>query len=168
MPPKSRLELRPADPEETALVARIIREAFRPVADRLGITREALPHYAGFETAAHLRKFNEQRGIRMYLLLEDGLPVGCGGWSPDWESEGRAWINRIAVRPRYQGKGFGKVIVRKLEQELRRRKFQRARLGCIPDLERFYGSMGYEKVDSRRFEGWPVEVLFMEKEIGVR
>ncbi|MEN6548585.1 MAG: GNAT family N-acetyltransferase [Armatimonadia bacterium] len=160
-----RAELRPAMPEQVALMARIIRKAFGPVAQQWGITREKLPNYASFETAAHLRKHMVERRITMFVLYEDDLPVGCGGCSPDQEVPAKGWLNRVAVPPANQGQGRGKLLVRLLEEELRRRGYTRVRLGCLPHLKGFYEALGYEVMGSWHIENWPADLLQMERDL---
>jgi predicted N-acetyltransferase YhbS len=160
-----RVELRPATPEQVALMARIIRKAFGPVARQWGITREKLPNYAGFETAAHLRKHMAERRITMFVLYEDDLAIACGGCSPDEEVPSKGWLNRVAVPPAHQGKGRGKLLVRLLEEELRKRGYLRVRLGCLPHLQGFYEALGYEVMGSWHIEDWPADLLCMEHDL---
>lgn len=160
-----RVELRPATPEQVALMARIIRKAFGPVARQWGISREKLPNYASFETAAHLRKHMVERRITMFVLYEDDLAIACGGCSPDQEVPSKGWLNRVAVPPANQGKGRGKLLVRLLEEELRKRGYLRVRLGCLPHLQGFYEALGYEVMGSWHIENWPADLLYMEHDL---
>lgn len=159
------LHFREATPEDFVLLARIIRSAFRPVAVRLGFDREKLPNYAAFESAAHLREHVRDRQITMFLLEVDGQAVACGGCSPDREVADKGWVNRVAVRPKWQSKGLGRAMVAFLHDELRRRGYKRVRLGCLPHLEPFYASFGYQVVEKRQLEHWPEDLLFMEMDL---
>lgn len=159
------LTFRQAGPEDFALMARIIRSAFGPLAVRFGFDREVLPNYAAFESTAHLREHVRERQITMFVLEVDGRAVACGGCSPDREVADKGWVNRVAVRPKWQSRGIGRAMVSFLHDELRRRGFRRVRLGCLPHLEGFYASFGYQVVETRQLEGWPQVLLFMEADL---
>ncbi len=158
------LMFRPATEDDLPLMAEIIREAFVPVAERLGINQESVPYFPAYETPQGLRQHLDEWDIRMIMLLVDGEVVGCGGWSPDAEGEPRGWLARIAVRPACQGRGYGTALVRRLEEELRRHGYRRVRLAHA-DLHHFYERLGYETVETKYSEKWRNHMTFQDKDL---
>ncbi len=158
------LDFRPATEDDLPVMAEMVREAFDPVGKRLGIDRHNTPHFAAYETAESLREQLARWNIRMFLLVVDGVAVGCGGWSPDAEGAPRGWLARIAVRPAWQGRGYGRMIVRRLEDELRREGFTRVRLAHA-DLHRFYERLGYRTMETKEMQSWGGTLTYTEKDL---
>jgi diamine N-acetyltransferase len=162
------LEFKRAAETDYPLVVSVIRDAFMPVAERMGVTEEDVPRYAAFESVPRLTMWIAEHSVHMFLLFENGCPVGCGGCSPDITDARKGWLNRIAVRPSCQGKGYGKVVVTSLEDELRRQGYTRARLGHVsPDhkLHTFYQRLGYETAHVEPSKTWGMEITYMEKDL---
>jgi len=140
----------------------IIREAFGPVAERLGLTQDKALQFAAYETVESLRSHLSKWGIQMLLLLVDDAVVGCGGWSPDGKGKPLGWLARIAVLPAYQGRGYGTLIVERLEDELRKAGFPRAQL-AHSDPHEFYERLGYQTVETKQLEDWQIGLTYMQK-----
>ena len=160
----SDLIFRPATGDDLPLMAEIIREAFEAVAERLRLDQEKSPHFPAYETAEGLQQHLDEWDIRMFLLLVDGAVIGCGGWSPDAEGDSRGWLARIAVRPTYQGRGYGSALVGRLEEELRRHGYPRARVAHA-DLHHFYERLGYETVETKYSEKWQMSFSYQDKDL---
>lgn len=159
---------RPATEDDIEVLVEIIRIAFAPVAEMLGVTEETLPDFPAFTTVERLREYIEKHGVRMFLFCTGAGAVACGGWSPDRTGEPKAWLNRIAVPPDYRGRGYGKGMVQFLEEETRKAGFKRARLGHVtPDtlLHAFYEHLGYETVGSSMSKSGQLEITCMEKDV---
>ena len=71
----------------------------------------------------------------------DGEPVAAGRlrFLGDW-----AKLERIAVRPRWRGRGLGREVVEFLLTEARRRGYQRFTMHAQVHLVDFYRELGFE------------------------
>ena len=160
--------LAPATEDEIPLVVEIIREAFGPVAQRLGILEEDVPRYAAFESVPRMTMWMAEHEVTMFLLWDGEEAVGCGGCSADKDDPTRGHLNRIAVRPGCQGKGYGKAVVIGLEDELRKRGLVGVTLAHVspdPPLHAFYEGLGYRTIGVEPSTLWGVELTFMEKDL---
>lgn len=160
----SELALRKASEEDLPLLVEIIREAFAPVAEELGLTQEGAPRYPAFQTVETLRRYMREREVRMFLLLVHGSAVGCGGWRGDSECQAGARLVRIAVRPAYQRRGYGGTIVRKLEEEVRKHGLRRASLETSGPF-RFYRRLGYRPAEGEQTAVVESSVILMVKDL---
>ncbi len=158
--------IRPATDDDYPIAAAIIGAAFAPQAEALGITPESVPSFAAFMTPESLRDYVRYRDLSLFLLTLAGEAAACGACSPDSGIPGKGWLNRIAVHPAHQGAGWGTLLVRFLEDELRRRGFTRVRLGHVSALHRLhalYERLGYETVEQQRSLSWRLDITYMEK-----
>lgn len=79
-----------------------------------------------------------------YVVVEDGVIVGCGTIGSYWGKEDESSLFTIFVLPEYQGRGIGRAIIQTLEQD---ECFLRARRIEIPasiTATPFYRKMGYD------------------------
>ncbi|HNX38388.1 MAG TPA: GNAT family N-acetyltransferase [Candidatus Cloacimonadota bacterium] len=76
----------------------------------------------------------------------EGEIVGMGRAISDGCSD--AYIQDVTVDSIHRGKGIGKGIVRKLVQHLTENKLQWIGLISEPGYEKFYGSLGFEVMQS--------------------
>ncbi len=78
-----------------------------------------------------------------YVVEEDGRIIGCGAIGPCWGKEDESCLFTVFVHPDCQGKGIGRAIIEKLEQDefaLRARRIEiPASITGLP----FYLKMGY-------------------------
>ncbi len=154
-----------ATPAEAALVARMVRRAFRPQAAVLGVTKENHPYYAAFQTAARVRQRMAEGGHVLLAWLGD-TPVGTLTYVRGRTHPDDGWIERVAVLPEYQGRHIGEAMMAQAEKQLRRAGAAKLRLAIVQQfdhLRRFYGKQGYATVETKQFPGVPFAVEIMEK-----
>lgn len=87
-------------------------------------------------------EFDAYERSSVHVLGEvDGQPVAAGRLRllPD----GWAKFERVAVRPRWRGRGLGRAVVIFLLEEARRRGVRRFRLHAQTYLEEFYAGYGF-------------------------
>jgi hypothetical protein len=73
------LSLRPARPEEAALLAELVAASFADVAQRLGLTRDNCPSYASFTDAAAIRRGFDYGSSFVLALARRAGGAGRGG-----------------------------------------------------------------------------------------
>ncbi len=93
----------------------------------------------------------------------DGQPTASGRLRllPD----GWAKLERIAVRPRWRGRGIARQIVRFLLEEARRRGATRYRLHAQVYLEEFYREFGFRR-EGEVFDECGIDHILMVREEG--
>ncbi|HLL54443.1 MAG TPA: GNAT family N-acetyltransferase [Myxococcaceae bacterium] len=103
---------------------------------RFRVLREPLGH----PRSAVLFPF-EKESLHL-VAVEGGEVRGCVLFHPEDERSGRLF--QMAVRPELQGKGVGRMLVRRLEEELSRRGFTHVHLHARAQVVPFYERLGYE------------------------
>ncbi len=92
------------------------------------------------------------------LLSIDGKPVGTGRIQNDGH------IGRVAVLQEFRGKGFGTMIIKKLEEAAKEIKLRSVYLNSQCHAELFYKRLGYRPVGETFMEAG-IEHVKMEKEL---
>lgn len=162
----TRLRFTSASPGDAALVARLIRRAFRPQPALLGLNRVDHPYYAAFQTADKVRQRMAEGGQVLIAWLGD-RPVGTVTYRRGREHPDDGWIERLAVLPEYRGRRFGEALMAEAEKRLRKRGARFLRLAIVKQfdgLQRFYERQGYRAAETRTYPHVPFAVLLMQKE----
>jgi drug/metabolite transporter (DMT)-like permease/GNAT superfamily N-acetyltransferase len=90
--------------------------------------------------------YEDPRGTFL-VAYDDGRPVACGGIRP--LGDGTAEVKRMYVVPEARGRGFGAQLLARLEDEARRRGYERVRLDTAASLtaaQGLYRGAGYEEI----------------------
>ncbi len=106
-----------------------------------------------------------QRELYEFELLIKHNPDTCFVIEKDGEIIGsvfgafngrRAWIYHLCIHPEYQGKGYGKMLLRKTEEALKRKGATKILLGIFLDnlkIVPFYEKLGFKPMsDALTFE----------------
>jgi GNAT superfamily N-acetyltransferase len=145
------------------ILADTIRESFRDVADRFGLTLENSPRHPSNCTGDWIRLALDQ-GVRYFILEHDGLVAGCAAL--ERSGSGTCYLERLCVLPLYRGKGFGRELVAKVLAEAGSLGALQVDIGIIADhteLREWYGKLGFVEGESRDFPHLPFRVLFMSR-----
>jgi GNAT superfamily N-acetyltransferase len=120
-----------------------------------------------------------------FVAEEDGVPVGCGGWSfrstlfggdaragrdasvldPDTQA---AKIRAFFVEPSKARRGVGSLLLDRCEQEARARGFSRVELMASLPGVKLYAARGYSGAQPLRYdvgEGESIDFVPMRKEL---
>lgn len=151
----------PATTEDAALIAAIIRESHKDVAQKFNLTPENNPKHPSFCTQEWVVA-DFQRGEAYFLYQMDDTPAGCVAFEqPDPET---AYLNRLSVRPSYRHRGIGAQLVRHIIGYARSKEVQSISIGIIADhdvLKTWYTNLGFIEKETRRFEHLPFDVTYM-------
>ena len=99
---------------------------------------------------------------RRRLLQEDGAffvverrerLIGVGGWSPDGQEAGVAWLRYLFVHPDAARRGIGRRLVEAIEADARACGRTAFRVWSSLNAVAFYTALGYGRVRAGR---WPV------------
>ena len=105
-----------------------------------------------------------QTGGEFLVGVIDGVIVAMGGLRLN--DDGSATLKRMRVHPRFQRRGYGRELLRRLEEAARQRRATRIVLDTLPAQGAalaLYSSSGY--VETHRAERDGVELLFMQKSL---
>lgn len=102
---------------------------------------------------------NVQLG-RAWLILDGSTPIGyavlCFGYSLEWLGRD-AFVDEIYLREAYRGRGWGKQIMKFLENAARELGIRALHLGVVPGNQRalhLYEKVGFHKHDSTFLSKW--------------
>jgi N-acetylglutamate synthase-like GNAT family acetyltransferase len=157
--------IRKANSADIALLSSIIRESFRDVAVKFGLTPENCPKHPSNCTDKWITN-DFARGVIYYLLERNGLPVGCV--AIEKANNDLCYLERLAVLPEERCKGFGNLLV---DQVLGTAKAWGAKLisiGIIAeqrDLKMWYQKIGFKEGETKEFSHLPFRVCFMTYEM---
>jgi GNAT superfamily N-acetyltransferase len=88
-----------------------------------------------------------EQSVAFFVLRDNGTPAGCGGIQLFGTAYGE--LKRMYVRPQYRGLGFGKMLLKHLEDHARAHGVGLLRLETgIYQLEaiRLYEQMGFQRI----------------------
>ncbi|MBC7696572.1 MAG: GNAT family N-acetyltransferase [Burkholderiales bacterium] len=95
---------------------------------------------------------DEFAAVNAYIELE-GEVIACGRLQDNGRGIGQ--IRYMAVHPDYQGKGLGKLIVLKLEEEAKKHSINTIELQARDNAREFYRSQNYT-VKETSFKLWDI------------
>lgn len=136
---------KPQSPEELAAGLKLRQDIF---VEEQEIPRE-LDEDGKDETSIHVIALNENAAI-----------IGYGRLSPNGS---HGVLSRIAIHTDYRGHGLGKQIVMALDAHAVELGLKKLSLSPHVYLERFYASLGYQKIEGSSGRVGPNDLIEMEK-----
>jgi len=100
----------------------------------------------------------------IYILEVDGKAEGIGALRK--QEDGVAEIKRMYIRPKYRGMGFGKVMMKRLEEKARDFGYSTLRL----DTSEYMAAALhiYRKAGFKETEAFPIEVTRLSETEGIK
>ena len=137
------------------------KETIRKVNSR-DYPREVIRAWAKALKVSHLKKRIEEGSRITFVASEKGRAVGFIGINPETKR-----IQALYVDHNYIGKGIGKKLLLKGENQLRSLGVKTSVIHCSITGIPFYESQGYKKIKWSHTElgGIKIKDLIMEKEI---
>ncbi len=135
---------------EIGAVGELIRLAFSEVADRLGFTQANSPGFTAFASDEKLLAQLGHAKTRCFGIRQAGKLAGFVAVVP-YEDE---WIiTRLAVRPEFQHRGYGRALVDAVCDAAREMGLSEIGLGVVNEnavLKRWYEAQGFvaDEIDS--------------------
>ncbi len=157
--------IRTGRPEESGLLAGIIRTSFRDVADRFGLTRENAPKHPSNYTADWVQG-DIDRGVTYFILDDGGVAAGCVGLEHADPKE--CYLERLAVLPDRRRRGLGRALVDHVLTQAGRSGADRVSIGIIAEhteLKGWYQRIGFIDGETKEFAHLPFHVTFLSYEI---
>ena len=78
------------------------------------------------------------------ILYEDNIAAGCARFYIDQEN--KAHLGRFAILKKYRKKGYGKVIVNSIKQEVKKMGYNEIYISAQVQAIEFYKSCGFEVI----------------------
>lgn len=155
------IQITKAQPQDSHILATLISEANKPVASKFGITSENNPKHPSFYTPQWVLS-DFDKGEQYFFIKKEHMAIACVAYeSPN---ENTAYLNRLAVLPSYQKKGFGELLVKHIIDFARTNKKSHISIGTIAEyneLTNWYEKLGFTKGPTKIFDHLPFNVLFM-------
>jgi N-acetylglutamate synthase-like GNAT family acetyltransferase len=145
--------LRRAGDADVQAITELVADAYRHYEPLIG--RTPLPMLIHYEDAV--------REHEIWLLEADGVLVGIIELDP---RPHHLWIENVAISPRWQGRGFGRLLLRHAEAEARRHGLDQ--LGLLTN-ERYldniamYTRYGYRETDRVPHQG--TDLVYFRKRL---
>ena len=151
--------------EQLNICLDIIHRSFITVADEFGLTKDNCPNHTAFMPIDKLIRQYES-GADMFLYQHNGEYVGYFSLVNNGES---VELNNLSVLPEYRHLGIGKEMVEYAkEYTVKNSSAKKISIGIIDDnsiLKSWYSSLGFVHTGTKKFEGLPFTVGFMELNI---
>jgi GNAT superfamily N-acetyltransferase len=163
---KSVRRIREAEVQEAGLLASLVSEANRDVAERFGLNFENCPKHPSFCTAEWIER-DRLRGERYFLIEDEGLALGCVAY--ERASSDLAYLNRLAVPVGARRRGLGSALVLHVLALARADAVPLLSIGIIGEhvaLRDWYLKLGFVSGEARRYPHLPFTVQMMSLRVG--
>ena len=154
--------IREANIEDSEILAEIISESFKDVAQRFLLTPENCPKHPSNYTASWVES-DFERGVRYFILYQDNTPVGCAGL--EIPGQDVCYLERLSVLPEMRGNHFGVDLFRHTINCAESNGISKVSIGIIDeqaDLKEWYRNLGFIVTGTKSFPHLPFTVCFME------
>ena len=134
--------IRDAVQDDAALLAGVIRDSFRDVADRFRLTADTCPTHPSNCTEQWIETEFE-KGVRYFVLDNGTRPCGCVAL--ERAAPEICYLERLAVLPEYRRRGYGTRLVDHSLCTARDMGVRRVEIGIIAeqtDLKEWYIKRG--------------------------
>lgn len=158
--------IRNALPSDLFILADIIRNSFKDVAIRFGLTEENCPKHPSNCTPYWIRDAFA-KGVFYFILEQDGTPCGCVAL--EHATPEVCYMERLAVLPQMRRSGMGAALVAHAMSTAQSMGSSRIEIGIISadtELKMWYRRLGFAETRTAIFPHLPFEVSFMARELG--
>ena len=160
--------IRKAKREDLPECARVIRSAFRTVADEFGFTEENAPRFTAFATTTERLALHMEGEHRlMFVDEEDGRIRGYYSLLP--KENGECELGSLSVLPEFRHRGIGGALLRHSVETARGLGFRVMNLSIVEEnaaLRQWYERHGAIHTGTRKFDFFPFTCGYMA--IGLR
>ena len=157
--------IREAKCTDFGLVSGLIRESFRDVARRFGLTLENCPKHPSNWTDEWIEN-DFARGATYYILESNRTAVGCVALEK--ANSDLCYLERLGVLLEARRKGFGRTLVDHVIFQANLYGAKQISIGIIAndtELKRWYQRIGFVEGETKEFEHLPFLVTFMTYEL---
>ena len=160
-------EIRDISVEEIPECVKVIRTAFKTVADEFGFTEENAPRFTAFATDEERLKYQFEVEHRpMYVYLLNGRIVGY--YSLARLENDEIELNNLSVLPEVRHMGIGQKLLEDCVERARAMGMKKLKFGIVDEnvrLRKWYEKFGFVHTDSVKFDFFPFTCGYMEQEL---
>lgn len=134
------LTIRRFEPQDAKPLSDLIRRTIREVnskdytaAESAGILAQYHPEYVASIAAEG----------SLYVALEGGVYVGCGGITPHEDNPGEGYVLAVFTNPDFLGAGVGRAVMAAIEADPIFQNASRVELHASLSAHGFYKKLGY-------------------------
>ena len=160
-----RFRIRKCGEGDIEVLAETIRNSFRDVAERFGLTPENAPRHPSNCTAEWIRQEMEKGTV--YFVLEGERHV-AGCVALEQASSEVCYLERLGVIPDWRRNGFGKALVEKILSEAKLLGAVTVNIGIIAEhteLKNWYQKQGFVETETKEFPHLPFRVTLLSVRI---
>ncbi len=158
--------IREATLNDREVLAKMIGDSFRDVAQRFSLTKDNCPKHPSNCTPSWIES-DISRGVRYFMLYVDQNPAGCVGI--ELPGADLCYLERLSVLPEMRGRRLGVRLVRHALECAASKGAGRAGIGIIAEqaeLKEWYEKLGFAETQTKSFAHLPFKVCLMELAIG--
>ncbi len=155
------MEIKPAGIVEAPILAKLISESNKDVAEMFGLTQTNCPKHPSFCTTEWFAS-DFTRGEIYFIAYENNEAVACV--ATEYPSEEMAYLNRLAVLPVFRKRGIGEKLVSFIIELARQRGVKTVSIGIIGEhdaLQNWYSRLGFIASETKHFPHLPFSVKYM-------
>lgn len=144
------------------VLAKLIRDSYRDVANRFSLTKDNCPKHPSNCTSSWIES-DIARGVQYYILHTDEHPIGCV--AIEKASVDLCYLERLSVLPEMRGQHHGIRLVQHVLKRSRSKGAGHVSIGIIDEqteLKEWYKHLGFIETQTRRFPHLPFTVCLME------
>lgn len=159
------MKIKKTSKSDISVLVTLLRDSFKNVAQKYGLTIENCPRHVAFYTEERLNE-DLTKGMKYYILYENDEPCGCVALIP--AKSGVCYLGRLAVLPKHRKKGYGKKLVNYVFEQALKIGFKRVEIGMVSKdrkLKNWYRKFGFTNKGTKKFDDFPFTIAFMYKNL---
>jgi len=146
---------------DAEIIAFIISQANKDVAEKFELTLENNPKHPSFYTKEWVSS-DMDRGEEYFLYQKKDDNCGCVAF--EQPNSDISYVNRLSVLPEYRHKGIGEQLVKHVLEYSRTKNIQMVSIGIIAEhilLKKWYLKLGFVEGETKHFDHLPFDVTYM-------
>ena len=159
--------IREIDKKEIAECVKVIRESFLTVANEFGFTIENAPRFTAFATTEERLDWQFREEHRpMYAFYDNEKIVGY--YSLLLQDNHECELNNLCVVPAYRHRGIGEALLMNAFKVAKELDCIKINIGIVEEnkaLRKWYETLGFSHIGTRKFDFFPFTCGYMEKEL---
>ncbi|MGA2780653.1 MAG: GNAT family N-acetyltransferase [Smithella sp.] len=154
-------KIRVCTQKDIEVIVETIHRSFQDVALRFSLNQENAPRHPSNCTKEWIQK-DMERGVTYSVAENENVVVGCVAL--EQAKPGVCYLERLAVLPDQQRRGFGKALVTQVLSKAKSLGAHRVNIGIIAEqteLKNWYRGIGFIEGETKEFSHLPFQVTFM-------
>ena len=151
--------------DDAQIIASIVSESNKDVAEQFNLNKENNPKHPSFYTKKSVLS-DFSRCQEYFIYRKGGNSMGCVRFEhphPD-----TAYLNRLSVLPKYRHIGIGAMLVKHVFEYSKSKNVEKVSIGIIATheiLKAWYLGLGFIEGDTKTFAHLPFQVTYMRYEL---